>query len=199
MKQIYFLLFSALFMMTACTDPGRMADNPFYSPSDLPFEAPDFNRIADTHFREAFNDGMEFELQEIEEIAANPDEPTFGNTIVAMERTGVLLNRTRRVFTNLTSAHTNDKLRELQSEYSPKFAAHSDNIYLNRTLFNRVQTLYERREEMNLDNASLKLLEDTYRDFVRAGILLNEEMQQKNETAQRADIFPDYQIPGAFA
>lgn len=171
-------LLIALFMITACTDPGRMADNPFYSPSDLPFEAPDFDRIQDTHFRDAFIDGMEFELQEIEEIAANPDEPTFENTIIAMERTGVLLNRTRRVFNNLTSAHTNDRLRELQSDFAPKFAAHSDNIYLNRALFNRVQTLYERREEMNLDDASQKLLEDTHRDFIRAGVLLDEDEQQ---------------------
>jgi peptidyl-dipeptidase Dcp len=179
MKKIRFLLFSTLFIMTACTDPDRMADNPFYSPSDLPFEAPDFDRIDESHFSGAFLDGMAFELQEIEDIAFNPEEPTFENTIVAMERSGVLLNRTRRVFNNLTSAHTNEKLREIQSEFAPKFAAHSDNIYLNRSLFMRVQSLYDRKGEMNLDDAALKLLEDTYRDFVRSGILLNEEMQQK--------------------
>ena len=185
MKEIRFLLLSALFMMTACTDTGRITENPFYTPSDLPFEAPDFNRIDESHFRGAFIDGMEFELQEIEEIASNPEEPTFENTIVAMERSGVLLNRTRRVFNNLTSAHTNEKQREIQSEFAPKFAAHSDNIYLNPGLFSRVQTLYERRGEMNLDDASLKLLEDTHRDFVRAGVLLDEDeqhvMRQINE------------------
>lgn len=178
MKRILPFLFIALFSMTACNDPGRKADNPFYSPSQLPFEAPDFDSIEDSHFREAFIDGIEFELQEIDEIANNPEEPTFSNTILAMERTGVLLNRTRRVFNNLTSAHTNNKLREIQSEFAPKFAAHSDNIYLNKALFSRVQTLYERREQLNLDDTALKLLEDTHRDFIRAGVLLKEEEQQ---------------------
>jgi peptidyl-dipeptidase Dcp len=179
MKCLIPILFSLLIIMTSCTNPGRMADNPFYAPGTLPFEAPDFDVIKEEHFREAFEDGMEFQLEEIEEIASNPEEPTFENTIVAMERTGGLLNRTQRVFFNLTSAHTNDKIQEIQSEFAPKFAAHSDNILLNSNLFERVQTLYDRRDEMNLDDASMKLLEDTRRDFVRAGAQLTEEEQSR--------------------
>jgi len=177
MNYITPILFSFLLMMSACTDPGRMADNPFYSPSMLPLEAPDFELIEDEHFRDAFIDGMEFQLDEIREIADNSEEPTFGNTIVAMERSGALLNRTQRVFFNLTSAHTNEKIQGIQAEFAPKFAAHSDDIYLNSALFNRVETLYDRRDEMQLDHASLKLLEDTYRNFVRAGAQLSEEEQ----------------------
>ncbi len=177
MNYITPILFSFLLMMSACTDPGRMADNPFYSPSMLPLEAPDFELIEDEHFRDAFIDGMEFQLDEIREIADNSEEPTFGNTIVAMERSGALLNRTQRVFFNLTSAHTNEMIQGIQAEFAPKFAAHSDDIYLNSALFNRVETLYDRRDEMQLDHASLKLLEDTYRNFVRAGAQLSEEEQ----------------------
>lgn len=164
-------------MLTACKDPGRMADNPFYSPSSLPFEAPDFDAIEVTHFKDAFIDGMEFQLEEIEEIALNPDEPTFENTIIAMERSGELLNRTRRVFSNLSSAHTNEQIQELQSEFAPLFAAHSDNIWLNRDLFERVVTLFDLKDELNLDSASKKLIEDTHRNFVRAGAMLTDDEQ----------------------
>lgn len=154
-----------------------MVDNPFFAPSNLPFEAPDFDAIEPSHFRDAFTDGMRFELEEIEEIANNPDEPTFDNTIVAMERSGELLSRTRRVFSNLTSAHTNDELQAIQSEFAPKFAAHSDNILLNRELFSRIETLHNRRDELNLTAYEIKLIEDSYRNFVRAGALLNDDEQ----------------------
>ena len=166
-------------MVTSCKDPSRMADNPFYSPSSLPFEAPDFDVIEVDHFRDAFLDGMEFQLEEIEEIASNPDEPDFENTIIAMERSGELLNRTRRVFSNLTSAHTNEQIQQIQSEFAPLFAAHSDNIWLNRDLFERVVTLYDRKDEFNLDRASIKLIEDTHKNFVRAGAMLTDMEQSR--------------------
>lgn len=168
-----------LFLFSACTEEESMSDNPFYTPSTLPFEAPDFAAISIEHYRPAFEAGMERQLEEIDSIASNPEEPTFENTIVAMEKTGQLLGRVSNVFYNLTSAHTNEELQEIQSEMAPKLAAHSDNIYLNRELFERVQALYENRDELGLDEASLKLLEDTYRDFVRAGALLTEEEQMR--------------------
>ena len=166
-------------MATACKDPGRMAENPFYSPSSLPFEAPDFDVIEIDHFRNAFLDGMEFQLEEIEEIASNPEDPSFDNTIIAMERSGELLNRTRRVFSNLSSAHTNEQIQQIQSEFAPLFAAHSDNIWLNRDLFERVIVLYDRKDEFNLDRASIKLIEDTHRNFVRAGAMLTDDEQAR--------------------
>lgn len=156
-----------------------MTDNSFDSPSSLPFEAPDFSNIEIEHYRPAFEDGMKQELQEMEEIANNPDEPTFENTIVAMEKAGQLLDRAQSVFYNLTSAHTNDDLQEIQSEMAPKFAAHSDNILLNKSLFERVETLYNQRNELDLDTASKKLLKDTYLDFVRAGANLTDEEQSR--------------------
>ncbi len=179
MKYVSLILFVLILMVTACKDPSRMADNPFYSPSSLPFEAPDFDVIEVDHFRDAFMDGMEFQLEEIEEIASNPDEPDFENTIIAMERSGELLNRTRRVFSNLTSAHTNEQIQQIQSEFAPLFAAHSDNIWLNRDLFERVVTLYDRKDEFNLDRASIKLIEDTHKNFVRAGAMLTDMEQSR--------------------
>ncbi|MEX0721988.1 MAG: M3 family metallopeptidase [Balneolaceae bacterium] len=154
-----------------------MTNNPFVSPSTLAFEAPDFSKIENQHYRPAFEEGMKQQLQEMDQIAANSEEPTFENTIVAMETSGELLTRVQRVFFNLTSAHTNENIQEIQSEMAPKFASHSDNILLNSDLFARVEMLYNKREELGLDKESLKLLKDTRRDFVRAGAQLNENEQ----------------------
>uniref|UniRef100_UPI0035694168 M3 family metallopeptidase n=1 Tax=Rhodohalobacter sp. TaxID=1974210 RepID=UPI0035694168 len=123
--------------------------------------------------------GMEEELSEIDSISTQDSEPTFENTIVAMELTGNLLTRVQRVFYNLTSAHTNDDIQNIQSEIAPKLAAHSDNIYLNRELFTRVETLYQNLEQLDLNEESEKLVSDIYRDFVRAGAHLTEEQQSR--------------------
>lgn len=171
---------ACFFMLSACnSEDESMTENPFYSPSTLPFEAPDFDAISIEHYRPAFEAGMEQHLEEIDSIATNSEEPTFENTIVAMEKSGQLLGRVSSVFYNLTSAHTNDDLQAIQSEMAPKLASHSDNIYLNSDLFSRVQTLYGNRNELDIDASELKLLEDTYRDFVRAGALLTEDEQQR--------------------
>ncbi|MCC5914357.1 MAG: M3 family metallopeptidase [Balneolaceae bacterium] len=178
-RSLWIILPALLFAAVACDQQTDMNDNPFYSASSLPFEAPDFDAIDDEHFMPAFERGMEEQLDEIDDIANNSEEPTFENTLVEMERTGVLLNRVSRVFFNLTSAHTNDKLQEIQSELAPKLAAHSDDILLNRALFERVEALHNDRENLDLDEASMKLLTDTYRDFVRAGAQLSDEEQQR--------------------
>lgn len=156
-----------------------MSNNPFLAASNLPLEAPDFDQIKDEHFMPAFERGMAEEIAEIEAIAANEEEPTFENVIVEMEKSGELLTRVQRVFSNLTSAHTNDKLQQIQSDLAPKLAAHSDNILLNRSLFEKIDQLYQNRDQLNLDQESLKLLSDTHRDFVRAGARLNDEEQAR--------------------
>jgi len=170
-------------ILSACSESHsqntEMSDNPLFSESTLPFHAPDFDAIKVEHYRPAFEAGMEQELEEIKEIANNPEPPTFENTIVAMEKSGRLLERTASVFYNLTSSNTNDKIQEIQKEMAPKLAAHSDNILLNPELYDRVKTLYDKREELDLDEASMKLLEDTHRDFVRAGAELNEDQKQR--------------------
>lgn len=154
-------------------------ENPFFAPSELPFQAPDFDAIRIEHYMPAFEAGMKVHLEEIEAIATQEEVPTFENTIVAMELSGSLLTRVQRVFFNLTSSHTNAEIQEIQSEISPRLAAHSDNISLNADLFQRIETLYNQREELDLDPSARKLLEDTRRSFVRSGALLSEDEKQR--------------------
>ncbi len=161
------------------TDMTRPDENPLLSRSTLPFEAPDFDAIRTEHFRPAFEAGMERQLEEIRQIAENPEAPTFRNTIVALERSGRLLEQTQRVFFNLASAHTDEEIQGIQAEMAPRLAAHSDDILLNPTLFERVRSLWERRGELDLDAESRQLLKETHRDFVRAGALLDEEAQAR--------------------
>ena len=155
------------------------ASNPFYAPSTLPFEAPDFSVITDDHYKPAMLEGIRRQMKEIEAIASNPEAPTFENTIVAMERSGDLLTRVQRVFSNMTSAHTNENIQKIQAEMAPKFAEHSDNIRLNADLFERIRVLHDNRDLLGLDEASQKLLRDNFRSFLRAGALLNDEEQKR--------------------
>lgn len=178
LKLILTIAAAAVFF-AACNDQHDMSNNPFSKESTLPFEAPDFNVIDDEHYMPAFTAGMREHLDEIEQIANNPADPTFKNTIVEMEKTGRLLTRVQRVFFNMTSAHTNDKIQEIQTELAPKLAAHRDDILLNRNLFERVDQLHENRHDLGLDSESLKLLEDTHLDFVRAGARLTDEQQSR--------------------
>ncbi|WP_228517752.1 M3 family metallopeptidase [Aliidiomarina indica] len=153
--------------------------NPFFAPSSLQYEAPDFRVIRDEHFLPAFDAGFEKHLAEIQAIINNPEAPTFENTIVAMEKTGALLSRVSRVFSNLTGTDSNEERRRIQRELSPKAAAHSDSINLNPDLFARVDAVYQARESLNLDPESQRLLEVYYNRFVRAGALLNEEQRDR--------------------
>jgi len=177
------ILMAGSVMLSDCTksnsQTSNMSENPLFSPSTLPLHAPDFDAIKTEHFRPAFETGMKQELKEIEEIADNPESPTFQNTIIAMEKSGRLLNRTTSVFYNLASANTNDEIQAIQKEMAPKLAAHSDNILLNADLYDRVKKLYDKRADLNLNTAQMKLLEDTHRDFVRAGAELNEDQKKR--------------------
>ena len=149
-------------------------ENPFFSVSSLPFQAPPFDRIEDADFQPALEAGMAQQLKEIAAIADQSAEPTFENTVVAMERSGELLGRVQRVFSALTGANTNETLQEVQSEEAPKLAAHQDAIYLNDKLFQRVKSLHDRRASLGLTPEQRFLVERYYRDFVRAGAQLSE-------------------------
>ena len=155
------------------------SDNPFFAPSELQFGYPRFDLIKNEHYEPAMVQGMVEQRAEIEAIASNPDAPTFDNTLAAMERSGQLLNRSARVFFGLSSAHTNDEIEAIQVRISPQFAEHQDAILLNQALFARVQALHSQRADLNLDAESLRLLEESYKDFVRAGALLDETGQAR--------------------
>lgn len=155
------------------------ASNPFAQPSALQYEAPDFRIIEDSHFMPAFERGMQEHAAEIQAIIQNPEDPTFENTIVAMERSGALLTRVSRVFSNLSGTDSNEERRRLQRELSPKLSAHSDDINLNPALFERVEAIYNQRDELDLDAESDRLLEVYYNRFVRAGATLTDEQRQQ--------------------
>jgi peptidyl-dipeptidase Dcp len=153
--------------------------NPFLDPSPLPFQAPDFSIIQEEHYLPAFEAGMEQQLEEVRVIAEQSEPPTFENTLVALEKTGITLARVEKVFFNLTSSTTTENLQKIQAEISPRLAAHSDNILLNPKLFQRVKFLFDRREELDLSPEQQRLLKEQYDQFVRAGALLSDEAQSR--------------------
>ncbi|MCC2972750.1 M3 family metallopeptidase [Massilia sp. IC2-476] len=155
------------------------ASNPFAKPSTLQYGYPAFDKIRDEHFAPAFDEGMREQAREIDAIANNKAAPTFENTIVAMERSGRLLNRVSSVFSALVGSYTNDTLQALDKELAPKLAAHGDAIRLNPKLFQRIQTLYAKRAKLGLDAESTYLIERYHKDFVRAGAKLSSADKDK--------------------
>jgi peptidyl-dipeptidase Dcp len=159
--------------------------NPFYAESTLPFHAPPFDKIKDEDYQPAIEAGMAEQLSAINKIADNPAAPTFENTLVAMEKTGQLFQRATAAFGAVTGANTNPALQKVQADEAPKLAAHADAIYLNAKLFARVAAVYKQRESLKLDPESLRLLEVTYDNFVRAGANLSDadktELKKLNE------------------
>ncbi|MEN9733920.1 MAG: hypothetical protein RLZ45_1915 [Verrucomicrobiota bacterium] len=153
---------------------SQSPENPLLKPSPLPYELPPFADIRDEHFVPAFEQGMVEELRQVDAIAKNPAPPTFDNTIVALEKSGETLNRAERAFGILTGAFTNPNLEKIDTEMSPRFAAHRDAIQLNPDLFARIAKLHESRKSLGLDPESLRLLEQYHRDFVRSGAQLSE-------------------------
>src|SRR5213592_3217502 len=155
------------------------SDNPFLVESALPYHLPPFDRIKDEHFVPATEAGMQEHLKEVDAIAANAEKPTFDNTVVALERTGRLLDRAQRTFSNLNAADTNPTRQKIETELAPKLSAHHDAILLNSKLFARIQELYSNREKLGLDPESSYLLERYYKDFVRAGAKLSDPDKEK--------------------
>jgi peptidyl-dipeptidase Dcp len=174
---------------TSPVQNSNMADNPLLTESSLPYHVPPFDKIKDEHFAPAIAAGMREQLKEVEAVANNSETPTFDNTIVALERTGRLLDRAERTFSNLNACNTNPTLQKIDKEMAPKLAAHHDEIFLNPKLFARVQQLYDNRDKfaaanpsvggLGLDPESAYLLERYYKDFVRAGAKLSDTDKEK--------------------
>jgi peptidyl-dipeptidase Dcp len=190
------LIFISIFARTiaqGAIDPTLAAaaefgpSNPFYAPSSLPFRAPPFDKIKDEDFQPAIEAGIAQQQAEIQAIANSPESPTFDNTIVAMEKTGQLLDRVSAVFDGVTGANTNPTLQKVKTLEAPKLAAHQDFIFLNAKLFARIAAIYKQRTSLKLDPESLRLLEHDYDEFVHAGANLSEtektELRKLNEEA----------------
>lgn len=151
--------------------------NPFFEVSLLPYQAPRFDIIEDSHYRPAFDEATRQKRAEIAAIIADTAAPDFANTVLALEKSGVMLSRVSSVFFAMTSAHTNDYLQELDEAFSTELAGLSNDIWLNETLFSRVEAVWQARE--SLDGESRRLVEQTYQHFVLAGAKLSDA--QKSE------------------
>jgi peptidyl-dipeptidase Dcp len=148
--------------------------NPLAVPSPLPYQLPPFAELTLDHQREALLAGMAEQRAEVAAIAADPQEPTFDNTVVALERSGELLDRAQRVFSNLSASLSSDRLREIEREIAPLAAAHSDAIRLDPALFARVDAVHRKRHDAGLDEEAVRLVERYHLDFVLAGAGLDE-------------------------
>ncbi|HDS9397148.1 TPA: peptidyl-dipeptidase Dcp [Klebsiella quasipneumoniae subsp. quasipneumoniae] len=146
--------------------------NPFFSVSLLPYQAPRFDLIEDSHYRPAFDEGVRQQREEIRAIIDNPQPASFANTLEALEQSGQLLARVTRVFFAMASAHTNPYLQSLDEQFSAELAGLGNDIWLNEALFQRVNSVYEQRETLSLDGESRRLLTLTWQRFVHAGATL---------------------------
>ena len=162
---------SALALICSCNS----MENPLLKESSAPFGAPEFDKIKNEHYLPAFEAGIAEAKAEIDAIVANQEEPTFENTIEAMEVSGQTLNNVAGIFFNLMEANTNDEMQEIAEKVSPMLTEYSMYVSLNADLFQRVKAVYEKKDELGLAPDQMKLLEDNYKSFVRGGANLSDE------------------------
>ena len=157
---------------------AALANNPFMKKSSFQYQAPEFDKIKDEHFKPAFDYGLKQNLAEIEKLANNPEAPTFENTILPLEKSGEVLKRAQIVFYNVTGSNTNPTLQKIEEEYAPIFAAHSDKIYLNSKLFNRIKAV----KTDDLDAEDKRLIEVYKQKFELAGANLTDAQKEQMKT-----------------
>lgn len=178
MKTYFKLIFLLTFISTAML-AQTISNNPFFEEWNTPFQTPPFSKIKNEHFLPALEEGIKQQRAELEQIINNPASPTFQNTINALEKSGKLLTKVSRVFFNLTSANTNDELQKVAEIITPQLTKLNNDIYLNENLYQRIKTIYDQRESLNLNKEELRLLENYYTDFTRAGIGLSEDKKTR--------------------
>ena len=161
---------AALALITSCT-----MKNPLLTESSAPFGAPEFDKIQNEHYLPAFEAGIAEAKAEIDAIIANEEEPTFENTIEAMEYAGGTLNKVAGIFYAVMEAHTNDQMQQIAEQISPMLTEYSMYVSLNPALFERVKAVYAKKDELGLDKDQMTLLEDNYKSFVRGGANLSDE------------------------
>ena len=154
-------------------------NNPFLTTYQTPFETTPFHLIKTEHFEPAMEKGMEEHNREVEAITHNPNEPTFSNTIVALEKSGALLDRVSTVFGNLLSAETSDELEALAERMMPRLSEHSNNISLNEKLFARIKQVYDQTDQNTLNQEERMLLQNTYHSFIRNGANLSPDQKER--------------------
>ena len=162
-------------LLTAC----NMHQNPLLTESPHPYGAPQFDKIQTSDYMPAFEEAFRQGKQEIDAIVANPDAPTFQNTIEALEYSGSLVSKVGAIFYNLLEADATPELQEIAEKVSPMSTEYSMYISLNEKLFERIKTVYNQRESLGLEPDQMKLLEDTYKSFERSGANLNAQDKKK--------------------
>lgn len=177
MRNLFLLFLAILFAGISCT--RESAENPFFTQWKTPLGTPPFEKIRAGHFMPAFEEGMRQQKAEIHAIIANPEPATFENTIAALDYSGELLRRVSAVFYALNGAHTNDELQQIAREIAPQLSKHEDDIGLNDTLFQRIKTVYDQKNRLDLNAEQAKLLEKYYQDFVRGGANLADESKKR--------------------
>ncbi len=173
MKHTAIILILGL-LLVAC---GKQGENPFYVEWNTPFGTPPFDNIKEAHYMPAFEEGISQQQAEIEAITSNTESPTFANTIETLENSGALLDKVDNVFYNLLSSNTNDELQAIAKEVAPLLSKQRDDILLNEKLFQRIKTVYDQKDQLNLTTEQQKLLDEYYKDFVRGGANLNDEQK----------------------
>lgn len=173
-SKVFLLTFISTVMLAQ-----TISNNPFFEEWKTPFQTPPFSKIKNEHFLPALEEGIKQQRAELEQIINNPEAPTFQNTIAALEKSGKLLTKVSRVFFNLTSANTNDELQKVAETITPQLTKLNNDIYLNEKLYQRIKTIYDQRESLNLNKEELRLLENYYTDFTRAGIGLSEDKKKR--------------------
>jgi len=180
MKKIVISFIALTLIVSSCNttkEQKKDMSNPFFSEYKTPFQVPPFNEIKLEHYLPAIEEGITEQLNEIKVITDNKEEASFDNTILAFDQSGELLYKVNLVFSNLNSANTNDQMQAMAREITPKLSAHHDNIMLNKDLFKRVKTVYEKRKDLNLNAEQLRVIEKYYRDFERSGANLPDDKQ----------------------
>jgi peptidyl-dipeptidase Dcp len=170
---LMFLIFSTFSYATLLAENKTLHHNPLLEEFDTPYGVPPFDKIEEEHFMPAIEEGIKIQQGIIQAIIDNPEEPTFENTIVMLDNSGAALSRVLLIFYNLASANTNPEIQAISQKAAPKLSANSDDLILNEALFARIQEVYKQKDDLNLDPDQAKLLEDTYRNFVRGGANLD--------------------------
>ncbi|MFW5706307.1 MAG: M3 family metallopeptidase [Bacteroidota bacterium] len=178
MKKFLLLILPLSMIMSSCGEK-KANENPLLAEWDTPYGTPPFDQIHEDHYIPAYEEGIRQHQAEIDAIVSNPEEATFENTIVAYDQSGELLGRISTVFGGLRSAETNDRLQEIARETTPMLTAHYNSVRLNEGLFKRIQEVYNKRNELGLDNEQMKVVEKMYQDFERGGAALPEEKREQ--------------------
>lgn len=180
MKQKLFIFSLIIFMSTTILpQASQNPNNPFFKEWKTPFETPPFNEIKPEHFIPAIEEGIKLEKAEVDAIINNKEKPTFKNTIEALELSGEFLGRVNRIFGSLNGANTNDDLQKINRTTTPMLSKHRDDIALNEKLFERIKAVYDERDKLKLTDEQKTVLENYFKNYVRAGANLSKEGKDK--------------------